>query len=95
MHQLSAPCEGAMDATAGKVWMLCVERFQQGCFSAKKFGVIFCGHNYYSVAGPFFLYAYGTGSMPPGLKGLHRKIRLTAKYPPFSVPCRNIASYAY
>jgi len=37
----------------------------------------------------------GTGSFPPGKKGLHLKILLTASHPPFFAPYLSIAMIAY
>jgi hypothetical protein len=37
----------------------------------------------------------GTGSYPPGLKGWHRRIRLTVSHKPFKKPCLKNASAEY
>lgn len=48
-----------------------------------------------SSPGPGFLLkkenSSGTGSYPPGKRGLHRRILLTARNPPLSTPKRLIA----
>ena len=37
----------------------------------------------------------GTGSYPPGLKGWHRRTRLTVSHKPFKKPCLENASTEY